>query len=546
MTGIAVGSAALIGVAFGWWGLIAAAASMIAVFAVVRGQIPTSAIALVLIVATVGAWRSTTGSSTPVAASVAASLEQATVVSAPVRDGRQQQFVVETAVVGEPAQVARICVTADAIPEVHLGDVVHLSGKVRAPIDVPVGARASLAAQSCSGSLYASWVAMTSSPSDLAPAIADLRDRISATLRGSAPGDAGVLLSGLVTGDDAAFSKEREEAFRRTGTTHLTAVSGSNLALIAGILASIGVATLGRHRIAWQAITIAGVWTYAVISGSQPPAIRAAIVAMAAILAFGFGRRPDFPTLILLAAGAMAMIDPAQIEHLGFRLSVAASLSLAVVLPPLIDHQRGFAAGGFLAAATAAQIATLPLLIPIFGTVSLVSVPANLLVMPLVAVAMPIAACAGILGLFSTPLAEVVAVPAALLATATLAIVDRLGTPGMSMQIGIPPLGAALSLAAAAAGLLLVVSGDVGRVLARRGAQTAEIADSTEDSSATRQPEIVREQNGLSPIVSRADSDDLGLSTAAARVLRGVNPASHPSEDAHDAEQYPAGEKQGH
>ena len=119
-----------------------------------------------------------------------------------------------------------------------------------------------------------------------------------------------MLLSGLVTGDDDGFSTERKDAFIRTGTTHLTAVSGSNLALVAGILATIGSATIGRHRVPWQLVTIIGVWAYALISGAQAPSVRAAIVATAAVLAFRVGRRPDFVTLILLAAGAMVLVEP--------------------------------------------------------------------------------------------------------------------------------------------------------------------------------------------------------------------------------------------
>ena len=65
------------------------------------------------------------------------------------------------------------------------------------------------------------------SSSSMQRAVADLRTGLGTVLRRSAPGDAGVLLSGLVTGDDDGFSPERKNAFVQTGTTHLTAVSGS-------------------------------------------------------------------------------------------------------------------------------------------------------------------------------------------------------------------------------------------------------------------------------------------------------------------------------
>jgi competence protein ComEC len=226
--------------------------------------------------------------------------------------------------------------------------------------------------------MFAETIRVVDSTSTVARMLADARARLGAVLRSAAPGDSGVLLTGLVTGDDAGFSPARERAFMQTGTTHLTAVSGSNLALVAGILATAGAMTVGRYRLVWQALTLIGIWSYAFLSGAQAPAVRAAIVASAAVLAFRFGRRPDFPTLIVLAAGGLALLDPGHVEALGFRLSVAASLALAVVLPGMVQTGRFRAVPSALAGVVAAQLATLPLLLPVFGTISLLSVPANL------------------------------------------------------------------------------------------------------------------------------------------------------------------------
>ena len=290
------------------------------------------------------------------------------------------------------------------------------------------------------------------------------------TLRFAAPGDAGVLLSGLVTGDDAGFSQARQEAFIRTGTTHLTAVSGSNLALVAGIFAAIGGATVGRHRIVWQVATICGVWAYAAITGAEPPALRAAIVASAAIFAFRVGRRPDFVTLVLLAAGAMALIDPGRVESLGFRLSVAASLALALVLPSLMARGRGSTLAVAVAATAAAQVATLPFLLPVFGTVSLTSVPANIVAAPLAAVAMPLAGLAGLAGLLWQPLAEPLAAPAILAANGLIAAVDLFGAPDAYVSVGVPPLAAIVVIALTGGALLaaLTANRDAVELHARR------------------------------------------------------------------------------
>jgi competence protein ComEC len=292
---------------------------------------------------------------------------------------------------------------------------------------------------------------------------------LSTVLRRSAPGDAGVLLSGLVTGDDDGFSPERKNAFIRTGTTHLTAVSGSNLALVAGILATVGSATIGRHRVSWQILTIVGIWAYALVSGTQSPSLRAAIVGTAAVAAFRVGRRPDFVTLILLAAGAMVLVQPQQIESLAFRLSAVASLALVLVLTNLTAGDRTSRLSLVLTATIAAQLATLPVLLPAFGAVSLLSVPANIVAVPLAAIAMPLAALAAIAGSFWPPLGEVIAAPAILAATALIRSIDALAAPDAYVSVGLPPLPAAAAIAATVSILLLLIAGNEFRGLFRSG-----------------------------------------------------------------------------
>ena len=463
MTGIAAGIGALTGVALGWWGAVVVSATAVVLLMLrPRDRVATMACGIAVAAAALGAWRAG-GPTAPTAASlVPRALEHAIVVSAPVEMGQWQQFVAEVAADGEGdgnGAWHRICVTGSVFPVVRIGDVLRLYGSIQPARDAANAHRAAMRARGCGSSVFAESLRVLETNSSPARTLAELRFRIGETLRRAAPGDAGVLLSGLVTGDDAGFSPARQAAFIRTGTTHLTAVSGSNLALVAGILTAIGAATVGRHRVLWQFGTIGGLWAYALVSGAAAPATRAAIVATAAILAFRVGRRPDFPTLILLAAGAMALIDPGQTEALGFRLSVAAALALAVVLPPLIARSRGVGFAGILAASVVAQIATLPFLLPVFGTVSVSSIPANIVAVPLVAVVMPLAALAGLAGLFWLPLAEMVAAPAIFAVDALIAVVDLLGTPQAYVSVGVPPVGAAVVVAGTGAALLVAFAG---------------------------------------------------------------------------------------
>ena len=462
MTGIAAGAAALIGVALGRWGVVIIALLTVAMLAIRPSRPRWDLCAVAFAAVVLGAWRAETVRPLTQIDRDVQGVPSAIVVTAPDVTGQRQSFAVELpSEPGMPADgfSARVCVTAGPVPVVRLGDIVQAIGEVDYPEDLPMGRRAAMSARGCLASVYATSIRILGSSPSTLRGLAYLRTQLGAALRQAAPGDAGVLLSGLVTGDDEGFSRERRDAFVRTGTTHLTAVSGSNLALVAGILATIGSATIGRHRRLWQLVMIIGVWAYALVSGGQPPSVRAAIVAIAAVLAFRVGRRPDYLTLIVLAAGAMVVVEPGQIDSLGFRLSVAASFGLVLVFTGLTALDGMSPLARVLTASVVAQLATLPVLLPAFGTISLTSIPANIIAVPLVAIAMPLAAVAAIAGLIWPPLGEAIAAPAALAATGLIRTIDVLGAPEAYVSVGVPPLPAAAVIAATATLLLLVIAG---------------------------------------------------------------------------------------
>ena len=549
MTGIVAGAAALIGVASGWWG--AAIVALLAVILLAVGPSrPRWAICAVAIAAVVlGAWRAESDPSPARTARVSQGAPSGVVVTAPDFTGQRQSFAVELP--GEPGLVAdglpaRVCLMAGPVPVVRLGDTVEAKGKIEILADLPMGLRAAISARGCIASLYATSIRVSGSSPSVLRGLADLRTQLGAALRQAAPGDAGVLLSGLVTGDDDGFSTERRDAFIRTGTTHLTAVSGSNLALVAGILTTIGSATIGRYRGLWQLATILAIWAYALISGAQSPSVRAAIVATAAVLAFRVGRRPDYVTLIALAAGAMVVVEPGQIESLGFRLSVAASLALVLAMTGMMAIDGMSPLAGVLTATVAAQLATLPLLLPAFGTISLTSIPANIIAVPLVAIAMPLAALAAIAGLIWPPLGEVIAAPAALAATALIRTIDVLGAPEASVGVGVPPLSAAAVIAATASVLLLLIAG--GAFQGVRPIQRERASGSRVSVRAV----IGQGQHVEHPGVPEAAQEPLPVARdieplpSLAPLVTREDPLDSLAADPEDAEEHPASKEDGH
>lgn len=466
MTGILLGVAALAGVVAGWGAPVAAAvvASLVLAARGDRRSIAPRALLVVMVAAAGAARHEPPPDMNPPNWIDDASAFRGEAVVSPSRTARSQSFVVrlsEVAIGDEwRAANADLCVVARPQPNVALGDRVWIAGQAGAISDEPARFRPYLRQRGCSATAFAAALAIDASGTGWPRATARARDATSEQLRRLAPGDAGALMSGLVTGDDSALSTARDEAFRQTGTTHITAVSGSNFATFVTLLVAAGAMGGWRRRVLWLLLVVSLLWVYAVFTGMQPPGVRAAIAASLAVLAIRVGRRPDLVTLLALAGGAMALVDPQIVWRLSFQLSLAASLALASVAEPEPGEERGVGRWVALAllATAVAQVATLPLLLPVTRTLSAASLPTNVAIAPLVAVAYPASLVATAFAW--TPLAEVVVLPARVACEAILRVVDTFAAMGGVLRIGAMSLAAALLVVAACATACAALSRD--------------------------------------------------------------------------------------
>ena len=227
-----------------------------------------------------------------------------------------------------------------------------------------------------------------------------LRDAASAAL-GSA--EAG-LLPGLAVGDTTGLPAEVERDFRAAGLTHLTAVSGSNLAIAAGAVLGL----LRLLRVDPRAAAVAGgaaVLGFVILARPSPSVLRAAVMAAVALLALALGRTRSAVPALAAAVIGLVLLDPALAIDPGFALSVAATAALVLVAPGWAAALRrrrvppGVAEA--LVVPAAASVATAPLLAGLNGEVSLVAVVANLVAAPAVAPATVL----GVLAAVVSPLA---------------------------------------------------------------------------------------------------------------------------------------------
>jgi competence protein ComEC len=202
------------------------------------------------------------------------------------------------------------------------------------------------------------------------------------------PDEPGGLLPGLVVGDVSRLDPAVADNFRATGMTHLTAVSGSNVAIIVGAVLLLARWARSGPRLAAVGCVLALVG-FVILARPSPSVLRAAAMGALALVALAAGRPRAVLPALCAAVTVLVIVDPELAGDAGFALSVLATGGLLLIAPRWRDglRRRGVPAGlaEALVVPAAAQVACAPVVAGISSTVSLVAVPANLLVVPAVA-----------------------------------------------------------------------------------------------------------------------------------------------------------------
>ncbi|MDO4203883.1 MAG: DNA internalization-related competence protein ComEC/Rec2 [Selenomonadaceae bacterium] len=209
------------------------------------------------------------------------------------------------------------------------------------------------------------------------------------------------------------------ESFTLTGIVHILSVSGSHMALLAGIVLWLGEMLRLKRRVIFAGLT-GVVLLYSLLSGLIPPVVRSGLMAIAAFGAFVWGRGDsrDGGRLLVILAAALLIYEPRWLYDISFQLSFLATAGLIYIAPEvtalLTDRglPRWLAMG--LAVTFGANISTLPVIAWYFNQFSLSSFAANLLIVPLVDFIIAVTLLGGIAGLILPPLMKLTFVTAGL------------------------------------------------------------------------------------------------------------------------------------
>ena len=217
-----------------------------------------------------------------------------------------------------------------------------------------------------------------------------LRDRGARVIDRIFPAPENALLRGILLGDESQISPLAREAYSITGTSHIIAISGFNMAVLAGIVAHVFTRRLGAQK--GSLLTIIVLLLYTILVGAEASVLRAAFMGAFTVIASSIARRGNSLNNLGISVLLMMLINPHLPWDVGFQLSAMATLGLALLMSPLrarltlwMNTRFGeeFSArfsvwvGDFLLVTLVAQLSVLPLLLYHFRSFSWVFLIAN-------------------------------------------------------------------------------------------------------------------------------------------------------------------------
>ena len=287
------------------------------------------------------------------------------------------------------------------VPEVSYGDELLLEGKLQAPPELErFNYQEYLTRQGIHSIMRYPrlHILSTGKESKVFQAVYALRKQLGASLQRALPEPQSSLAQGILLGMRGGIPEAVKEEFRRTGTTHILAISGHNLSVATMLLAGSVVWLFGRRHWAYLAGMLLALWGYAMLVGLAPSVMRAAIMT-SFVLVGGFAGRQSFaPLALFFAAALMTAFDPYVLWDIGFQLSFLAMAGIIFCVPLVEDaagrllqpwlplpgplEYSGRFVGSGLAATLSATVATLPVLALNFHYVPLAAFPATLFALP--------------------------------------------------------------------------------------------------------------------------------------------------------------------
>jgi len=317
-------------------------------------------------------------------------------------------------------------IRVDRYPSYHYGDILRVTGKLETPSSSSdFDYQNYLAKQSIHKVVYYPEIEIIARKQGLRPLqwIFSLRERLSVLLTQALPEPQASLAQGILLGIRGNIPQSLYQQFSRTGIAHLLAISGLHISIIIIMILSFSIFIFGRQHSLYFWITILATWCYVLLTGMRPPVIRTAIMASLFLTADLLGRQRSTITSLAFAAAVMIAIQPQLLWTTSFQLSFMAMCGLIFLYPFINTSGRqvistifgekrelisiGNVISDTFAATLAVSIAIWPIIALNFQIISLVSLPANLLALPVLPAIIISSALVAFSGLFIPFMAQI-------------------------------------------------------------------------------------------------------------------------------------------
>ena len=330
-------------------------------------------------------------------------------------NGSQMEFTIGSVKIDGKPVPGKVKIKGFGAPAVYRYDFVEATGKLYPT----VGSR-----QATMSYADITVIATTNSWVD------NIRTKFIIGIESALPEPAASFAIGILVGQRSMLPEYLLEALTVVGLVHIVAVSGYNLTIIVNFVKRIGY-KLSRFQLLATSLVL--IYGFILISGFSPSIVRASLVSVFGLVAWYFGRKIRPWLLILLVASLTAIYNPYYVwSDIGWYLSFLAFIGILIIAPILTQLLKiknsiiNMAVESF-----SAQIMTTPLIMMVFGRVSLIGLVANVIVVPIVPLAMLLSFIAGISGVLLPFLSAYLAIPARITLNFIIIITEKLATvPG--------------------------------------------------------------------------------------------------------------------
>lgn len=342
---------------------------------------------------------------------------QALIIKEPENNGKYQKIIAKVSLGSAASKSQKILLNTNLYPEYKYGDEVSLKCNLETPENFAEGFdyRMYLAKDGIYYVCSRPKIELLNRDkgNKFYSSLLRIKNKFNNNINRLIPFPQAGLLSGLILGGNGGLSKDLQNNFSRTGMTHIVAVSGYNVTIVAEYLMLLGIFLgLWRKQAFWFAVF--GILLFVLMTGMTASAVRAGVMGTLLLWAMKNGRLANSQNAIVFAAAIMLFFNPLLLRYdIGFQLSFLATIGIIYIYPmiegKLNRNSKIFWIWEILFLSLSAQIFVLPIILYNFQTLSLLSLVANVLILPIIPLTMLLGFLMAIANFIFTPLATVLA-----------------------------------------------------------------------------------------------------------------------------------------